>query len=214
MALITANVALEITDIDFGSDWLDAANSVQLLHNFTSAQGNTYPDVLRMVIGEEPSWNDNWCGNGIAFNPVTRAITAGTLTGFVGTDFGAQQFAVEGFTLSAVTFYNAMTGTAADQLAMVRAIRSGNDTFNLPPQRANAWAWTANDTLRGNGGHDTLYGDAGNDLLDGGAGNDLLYGGAGNDTYVVNSASDVVTEAAGGGTDTVRSALGITLGAN
>ena len=40
-------------------------------------------------------------------------------------------------------------------------------------------------------------------MLDGGAGNDTMTGGAGNDTYVVDSAGDVVTEAASAGTDTV-----------
>ena len=39
-------------------------------------------------------------------------------------------------------------------------------------------------------------------------------GGAGNDTYVVDSAGDVVTEAAGEGTDTVQSSVSYTLGTN
>src|SRR6185436_11602513 len=48
----------------------------------------------------------------------------------------------------------------------------------------------------------------------GGAGNDTMIGGLGNDTYVVDAATDVTTEAAAAGTDTVQSAVTWTLGAN
>jgi hypothetical protein len=58
-------------------------------------------------------------------------------------------------------------------------------------------------TLTGNGGNNTITGNVGNDILDGGAGNDSMLGGQGNDSYRVDSASDVVTETAGGGFDTV-----------
>ena len=58
-----------------------------------------------------------------------------------------------------------------------------------------------------------LDGGAGNDILDGGAGNDHMTGGAGNDLYVVDAAGDVVVEAAGGGTDKVRSYIDLTLSA-
>ena len=63
------------------------------------------------------------------------------------------------------------------------------------------------DTLHGNGGNDTLDGGAGNDTLIGGTGDDAMSGGLGNDTYVVDSLSDTVTEAANAGTDEVRTAL-------
>jgi Ca2+-binding RTX toxin-like protein len=72
-----------------------------------------------------------------------------------------------------------------------------------------------NDTLLGLGGNDTLNGGAGNDLLDGGTGTDTMAGGTGNDTYIVDVTADVVTEAAGAGTDLVRSlANAYTLSAN
>ena len=62
--------------------------------------------------------------------------------------------------------------------------------------------------LMGGAGADILRGGAGADLLDGGTGNDQLIGGAGNDVYVIDSISDVVTEAATGGIDEVRTDLG------
>jgi len=61
--------------------------------------------------------------------------------------------------------------------------------------------------LSGNGGNDTLIGNAGNDTLNGGVGVDTMIGGLGNDTYVVDDASDVVTESVGEGTDLVQTAL-------
>jgi Ca2+-binding RTX toxin-like protein len=55
---------------------------------------------------------------------------------------------------------------------------------------------------------------AGANTLDGLAGADTMAGGVGNDIYVVDDAADVVTELAAQGTDTVRTGLGYTLGAN
>lgn len=72
--------------------------------------------------------------------------------------------------------------------------------------------WFGDDYLMGLAGNDTLKGGAGNDVLDGGDGNDNMTGGTGDDTYIVDSASDVITELASGGlADTVKSDVSYTI---
>ncbi|NDG72093.1 MAG: calcium-binding protein, partial [Proteobacteria bacterium] len=66
-----------------------------------------------------------------------------------------------------------------------------------------ALAGASNINGTGNALANLITGNAGNNVLDGGGGADTLQGGAGNDTYYVGSASELVIEAAGGGTDTI-----------
>ncbi len=60
-----------------------------------------------------------------------------------------------------------------------------------------------NDDLRGDAGSDKILGGAGNDLMIGGGGGDDMEGGTGDDFYSLDSLSDIVTELAGQGTDTI-----------
>ena len=71
-----------------------------------------------------------------------------------------------------------------------------------------------NNILLGNSANNTLTGGAGADTLDGGSGTDTMRGGAGDDLYVVAQSSDVVTENANEGVDTVRAAITHTLATN
>jgi Ca2+-binding RTX toxin-like protein len=61
------------------------------------------------------------------------------------------------------------------------------------------------DSLNGGSGNDTMIGGGGNDTLIGGTGTDSMTGGTGDDRYGVDATTDVVVEAAAGGTDTVDS---------
>jgi VCBS repeat-containing protein len=100
-------------------------------------------------------------------------------------------------------------------------IGEGTDTVNA------SLSWTLGNNLEnltligtksingtGNALDNALTGNIGNNILDGGAGNDTLIGGAGNDTYIVDSTTDSIIELLNEGTDTVKSSVSWTLGAN
>jgi Ca2+-binding RTX toxin-like protein len=81
---------------------------------------------------------------------------------------------------------------------------SGDDIVDVSgSSNANLTGGAGNDYLIGGSGNDKLSGGAGNDRLEGNAGNNTLVGGTGDDTYVVTSATDIVVENPGEGTDTV-----------
>ena len=83
---------------------------------------------------------------------------------------------------------------------------AGDDTLN---------GTNSADLIFGFGGNDTLNGNGGSDQLDGGTGADTMSGGTGNDIYFVDDVGDSVIEAAGQGTDEVRTTLAAyALGAN
>lgn len=88
-------------------------------------------------------------------------------------------------------------GTDLIQTALAAYVLGAN-LENLTFTGTGDFAGTGNELAN------TLTGGAGNDVLDGGAGTDRLVGGLGNDTYLLDSATDVVVEAAGAGTDSVR----------
>ncbi|WP_085663268.1 peroxidase family protein [Pseudomonas sp. B5(2017)] len=94
----------------------------------------------------------------------------------------------------------------------------GNNLENLTYFGAANFVGTGNalnNVITGGSGNDILNGGDGNDTLNGALGADLMIGGTGNDTFVVDNVADVVTEAAGGGSDLVQTTLAsYTLGVN
>jgi len=71
---------------------------------------------------------------------------------------------------------------------------SYNFSNNKPNQGISIAYGVVIENATGGSGNDTLTGNSADNILNGGAGNDALVGGAGNDTYVVDNASDVITE--------------------
>ena len=67
----------------------------------------------------------------------------------------------------------------------------------------DAYGGSGADSILGSAAANLLRGNAGADSLEGGTGNDTLEGGAGNDLYIGVTGDDRISEAAGGGADTI-----------
>ena len=146
-------------------------------------------------------------GNGLN-NVITGSTGNDTLTGGGGTDTliggaGNDTFVVDTTTDTLTEAPGGGTDTVQSSVSITLAAEVENLILT--------GAVGLNGT--GNGLNNVITGTAGNDTLSGGAGVDTLIGGAGNDAYVVDSATDTITELAGGGTDRVVSTVSLTLAA-
>ncbi|WP_279306465.1 glycoside hydrolase family 113 [Microvirga solisilvae] len=121
--------------------------------------------------------------------------------------------------VSDVVTENANEGTDIVESSVAWTLGANTENLTLTGSAdINGTGNVLNNVLTGNAGSNLLSGGAGNDTLDGGANAagkiDTLSGGANDDTYIVRSTSDVVTESANEGIDTVRAAVTYTLSAN
>jgi Ca2+-binding RTX toxin-like protein len=177
-----------IDSVQSGISWTLAANVENLTLTGTAAvngTGNTLANVLT--------------GNAGA-NVLNGGVGADAMRGGAGNDTYHVDNA--GDTVTEVS------GGGTDTVVSTLSWKLGSELENL------TLAGTAHINATGNALANTLLGNAGNNTLNGGGGADAMLGGAGNDTYVVDHASDTVTELAVQGTDTVRSFVSWTLGAN
>ncbi len=133
---------------------------------------------------------------------------ANTLIGSIGNDIY-----VIGDTMDTIV-ENEAEGTDTAQSSLGYTLGANLENLTLTGSAAiDGEGNELNNVLTGNVAANTLLGGLGNDTLNGGAGADTLIGHLGNDIYVVDDLGDVVVESAGEGSDTVRSYLGYSLGA-
>jgi Ca2+-binding RTX toxin-like protein len=161
---------------------------------------------------------DNIITGNTAANILSGGAGNDTLNGGVGADAMIGGTGNDTYTVDNVG--DVVTESAGEGIDTVQSSVSymlGANVENLTLTGTAAINGTGNadaNVLTGNSGANILTGGAGNDTLNGGGGTDTLIGGTGDDIYVVDRITDVVTEAAGEGTDTVQSSVSYTLGAN
>ena len=164
----------------------------------------------------------NIANNVLTGNSASNALTGGlgndSLNGGAGVDTliggaGNDTYTVDN--AGDLTTELANEGTDLVNAAISWTLTANTENLTLTGTAAiNGTGNTLDNVQTGNSAVNTLTGGAGNDTLNGAAGADTLIGGIGNDIYVVDNASDVTTELAGEGTDTVQSSVTVILAAN
>lgn len=170
-----------------GNDILDGGGGIDILY------GEAGDDTFRIFNGWSGGYGEIYLGG------------AGSDT----FDFSATTVSTSIVDLADGTFTYTPGGSGALSLSSIEnAIGgSGADTLRGSGESNYLVGNGGNDALYGRDGNDTLIGGEGNDILDGGAGVDVMNGGNGDDTYYVDTASDNVIEATGGGTDLIYSSV-------
>ena len=207
----TGDVVTENTDegtdiVQSSVTYTLSANVENLTLTGTASINGTGNDLNNIITGN----TGNNVLSGLAGND--------TLTGSSGND-----------TLNGGLGSDVMTGNAGNDTYVVddtgdlvtEALNEGTDlvqssiTYTLTNNVENL-TLTGIENINGTGNtlNNVITGNSGANVMDGGAGTDTLIGGAGDDTYVVDNTSDVITESAGGGTDSVLSSATYTLSAN
>ncbi|ESQ76488.1 calcium-binding protein, partial [Asticcacaulis sp. AC402] len=184
--------------------------------------GGSSPDVLRGLSGNDTlngaGGSDNISGAGgndlVDAGDGNDSVFAGfgndSLTGGLGNDSlygedgddlivgGVSTDTLDGGTGIDTASYSDASGGVVVSLAVTGAQDTGSTGFDRLAGFEN---------LIGSAFGDVLTGDEAGNQLDGRAGNDTLTGGLGNDTFHIDSATDVVIELSGGGTDLIIASI-------
>jgi trimeric autotransporter adhesin len=211
---IVDNVADVVTELaSAGTDRIESSVSYALPDNVEN---------LTLTGSNSINGTGNALSNTIVGNAAANTLVGGagndTLNGGAGADsmvggLGNDTYVVD----SADDTVTELAGEGTDMVQSSISYTLGTNLENLTltgTAAINGTGNALNNALTGNAAANVLSGGAGNDTLNGGAGADTLIGGLGNDTYTVDDLGDIVTELAGEGTDTVKSSISYTLGAN
>ncbi|MCW5662668.1 MAG: hypothetical protein KIT35_02435 [Piscinibacter sp.] len=167
--------------------------------------------------GTGNSLNNLITGNSAA-NRLNGSAGNDTLNGGAGADTMIGGAGNDSFTIdNAGDVIDEVAGGGTDSVTSNRSYTLGANLENLTLTGTGALSGTGNslnNLIIGNSGVNRLNGGSGNDTLDGGAGADTMIGGTGNDRFIVDNSGDVITEAAGAGTDTVQANRTYVLSAN
>ncbi|MEY4765758.1 MAG: hypothetical protein RI907_2431, partial [Pseudomonadota bacterium] len=182
------------------------ANVENLTLTTTSAISGTGNDLDNLLTGNT---GVNTLTGGLGNDTLDGGTGADSLVGGLGNDTYVVDNTTEKLTENAAEGTDLVKAGVSWTLAanFEHLTLTGSSTINGTGNAADNW-------LIGNGAINTLTGGLGNDTLDGGVGADSLVGGAGNDIYFVDSTTEKLTENLNEGTDTVRSMVTWTLGAN
>jgi trimeric autotransporter adhesin len=163
------------------------------------------------------SLTGNTLDNVLTGNAAANTLNGGdgndTLNGLAGNDTMVGGLGNDTYTIDVTTDVITEAASAGTDLVNV-AVTTAGGTYTVATNVENATLTntvaysltgnTLNNVLTGNAAANTLNGGDGNDTMNGLAGNDTMVGGLGNDTYTIDVTTDVVTEAASAGTDTVN----------
>lgn len=172
---VGANFGLDMTALDLSSIWYayDTVTSSKLFRAY-------YSD----------GYIDEFKGSGFTFDR-DGVPSGGTATSYAAYSDGQRFFTIDGASISVTSIVKtSLTYSTKDDLSLIKAELSGNDTFAGGSGQDTLFGYGANDTMKGNRGDDLLVGGAGNDKLEGGRGQDFLHGEAGSDTFIFRYKED------------------------